>query len=124
MQAASLPPNSLIFFGALWLIGLGGGLYFWFGSNAVDKRQLYPWFSGASLILMLGFAYFVAQVPLPFMLFIAAIAVAGTVFHVRMTTFCPRCARMIYRGMLVGRVDYCPRCGLELDRPPNPNAGQ
>jgi len=74
------------------------------------------------LILVLGFAYFVAQVPLPFMLVFAAIAVAGTVFHVRMTTFCPRCARMIYRGMLVSRVDYCPRCGLELDRPLNPNA--
>ena len=118
MQAASLPALTLVFFGALWLIGAAGGLYFWFGFNAVDKRQLYPWFSGSTLVLTLGLAYFVVQVPLPFMLFLAVIAVAGTVFHVRTTTFCPRCARMIYRGMLVGRVEYCPRCGLELDRPP------
>lgn len=124
MQSTSLPPIALVFFGALWLIWAAGGLYFWFGSNAVDKRQLYPWFSGSTLILTLGLAYFVAQVPLVLMLFIAAAGVGATVLHVRATTFCPRCGRMIYRGMLVGRADYCPRCGLALDRPPNPDSRQ
>ena len=47
MQAASLH-LALVFLGAFWLIGGAGGLYFWFGSNAVDKRQLYPWFSGST----------------------------------------------------------------------------
>jgi hypothetical protein len=117
MSVASFPQLTWVWFGTLWAVGGIGTLYFWFGSNAEDKRQLYPWFMGLTLFLVLCFAYFVVQPPLPFLGLFALVGVASAVVHVRITKFCPRCARMIYRGMLAGRVDYCPRCGLALDRP-------
>ena len=117
MQVTSVPPLTWVWFGTIWVVGGIGSLYFWFGTSADDKRQLYPWFTGLMLLLFLGFTYFVIQAPPLFLAFFAIFGVASMVFHVRMTKFCPKCARMIYRGWLFSRVDFCPRCGLALDRP-------
>lgn len=112
----SLPRLDLLAFGILWILGAAGSLYFWFGRNAEDKRQLYPWYIGLMLVAMLGFAYFVVQPPLGFFALFAVFGAVSTVVHARSTVFCPQCGRMIYRGRLVARVDYCPRCGHPLDQ--------
>lgn len=122
MQASTLPPATLLAFGVLWILGAVGGLYFWFGSNAGDKRQLYPWVSGVMLVGVLGFAYFVVQPPLGFFGLLAIFGTLSTVVHARSTLFCPQCARMIYRGPLAARVNYCPRCGRPLDQSHTPAA--
>jgi hypothetical protein len=124
MQSAAPPIAAFVIFGAIWLIGLVGGLYFWFGSSAANKQWLLPWFTGSTLILILGFAIFVVRPPFPFLIIFAVLGVVSSVAHVRMTTFCPRCARMIYRGWFVSRVSYCPRCGLALDQPTPATAPQ
>ena len=117
MQVASLPQLTWLWFGTLWVVGGIGSLYFWFGSNAEDKRQLYPWFMTLMLLLMLGFVYFAVQAPLPFLALFALFGIASTVFHVKRTKFCLKCGRMVYRGGFFNRADFCPRCGLALDRP-------
>ena len=114
MQVATLPPLTWVWFGTLWVVGGIGGMYFWYGSDAEDKRQLYPWFLTLTSCLMLGLIYFVVHPPVFFLLFFTAFAVVGGVIHVKFTAFCPRCARMINRGMFSYRVDFCPRCGLRL----------
>ena len=116
MQTSASSPIVLLWFGAIFIVAGLGHLYFWFGSNAEDKRQLFPWFSAITAVLFLGFMYFAADTPVPLLLFFGVFLTIGAVIHVRLTTFCPRCARMIYRGVWTARVSYCPRCGLALDR--------
>jgi hypothetical protein len=122
MQASTVPTIVILWFGAIFVVNGVGGLYFWFGRNADDKRQLFPWFSALTAILFLGFVYFAVGAPAPVLAFVAVLLTIGTVAHVRLTVFCPRCARMIYRSVLSARVSFCPRCGLALDRAPNPSA--
>ena len=117
MPVGSPPPIIWIWFGTMWVVGGLGTLYFWFGTDVEDKRQLFPWFTGLLLVLVLGFVYFVIQAPPAILGIFALFGIANTVYHVRMTTFCPKCARMIYRGRLFNRVNFCPRCGLAVGQP-------
>jgi len=116
MLAPGSPPIVLLWFGAIFVVTGAGHLYFWFGSNAEDKRQLFPWFSAVSALLFLGFLYFAMDAPAGVLVMFGVFLTIGALIHVRLTTFCPRCARMIYRGVWSARVSFCPRCGLALDR--------
>ena len=116
MLAPDSPPIVLLWFGAIFVVTGAGHLYFWFGSNAEDKRQLFPWFSAVNALLFLGFLYFAIDAPAGVLVMFGVFLTIGALIHVRLTTFCPRCARMIYRGVWSARVSFCPRCGLALDR--------
>ena len=116
MQPTSLPQGALLWFGTVWIFGAVGSLYFWLGTNAEDKRQLYPWFMGLTLFAMLCFVYFGVHLPVFLVGLFAVFGTVGAVIHIRSTIFCPRCARMIYRGLLLGSVNYCPRCGQGLNQ--------
>ncbi len=119
MPAPGNPPIVLLWFGALFVVTGVGHLYFWFGSNAEDKCQFFPWFSAVTALLFLGFMYFAIDAPAGIVLLFAVFLTIGALIHVRLTAFCPRCARMIYRGVWIARVSFCPRCGLALDRAPS-----
>ena len=117
MSSSGLGTIGLVWLGTFVVISAASSLYFWFGENAEDKRQLYPWAMVLSGGLFLGFAFFAVQMPLPFFGFFVIIVLVSTMLHIRQTTFCPKCARMIYRGRWLSRVAFCPRCGHALDAP-------
>ncbi len=108
-------PALLLWFGAFFLTSAGGGLYFWFGTNASNKRQLYPWYSLFSGVLFLGFVFF-SGAPPAFLIFAIPAVAWASYAHARTTVFCPRCARMIYRGRWLNQTNFCPRCGQALDQ--------
>ena len=116
---SSVTPIGLVWFAALFVTNGVGILYFWYGTSAADKRQFFPWFSALTAVLFLGLLYFGVQAPLPLVAVVGVFVGVGAAVHVQFTTFCPRCARMIIRGVLSARVDFCPRCGLPLDRTPS-----
>src|SRR5258706_11219655 len=115
MPLSQIQPIGLVWLAAFLLVSLGSALYFWLGQDADSKRQFYPWVSALTGVLFLGFAYFAVHAPGPIVAFMAAFMTLGSIFQVRRTTFCPRCARMIYRGAWLTRVTFCPRCGQALD---------
>src|SRR4029077_6743311 len=99
----------LVWLGTFVVLSVGSSIYFWFGESADDKRQLYPWATVLLGVLFLGFAFFAVHPPLPFFGFFAVIVLFSTILHIRQTTFCPKCARMIVRGRWLSRVAFCPR---------------
>jgi hypothetical protein len=114
-------PLPVIWLGAYAGVTVVGGLYYLFGSDAVAKRQSYPWFLAFAMALFTGLVYFGLQMPigsaLAWVLFGSVIAVV----HARTTVFCPSCARMITGSwsnrILFGNLaDFCPRCGKRLDK--------
>ena len=92
-----------------------GGLYFWFGSDAVAKRQAYPWFLAVTVVLLTGLLYFGVQAPIGVAVTVALFAALGAFIHAQTTVFCPSCARMINRGLFGTLANFCPRCGKALD---------
>ncbi len=116
-------PSAFLWFAAFVVVALAGNAYFWFGKNPHDKRQLFPWFSLLVAVIIVGFLYFGVQAHLPVVVACAAFVAIISVVNARLTAFCPRCARLIRRGLLSARVDYCPRCGVHLDATLPPHGG-
>ena len=105
-----------MWFGSYAGVTAVGGLYFWFGSDAVAKRQSYPWFLGVTVALLAGFLYFGIQAPIGVIVLVGLFASLGAVTHARTTTFCSSCARMVNRGLFGTLANFCPRCGRALDK--------
>lgn len=116
MQITKPPSTGLFWFGLLIILVLTAAiqLYFWFGKDADEKTDLWPLAAGLLGAVMLGFFIFVLPGPLPLLVFYVLIVATVTVAQIRNVTFCPKCARMIYRGPFVSS-PYCPRCGHAVD---------
>jgi len=115
MITSGFGPYGFVWLAAFVITSVASAIYFWFGTDPESKRQLYPWATALTAALFLGFAFFAVQMPSPLLAFFALIIVVSGVVHIRRTVFCPKCARMVYRGGLITRVNFCPRCGQPLD---------
>lgn len=103
----------LILITAFILVNAIGAVYFAVGRDADAKTLRYRWylvFDGALLlavISMLGSPRSLVPVMM------IPLVVVIIVYYLRTTVFCPRCARMVSRG-LRGTVKTCPYCKAEL----------
>lgn len=105
--------NLLIWVGAFIAVNAIGAVYFAIGRDAEAKALRYRWylvFDGVFLLAVISMILPPKSL-LPVMMI--PLVVVIIVYNLRTTTFCPRCARMVKRG-LRGAVKTCPHCNAPL----------
>lgn len=105
--------NLLIWVGAFILVNAIGAVYFAIGRDAEAKGLRYRWYLVFDGVFLLAVVSMILPPKSLLPVMMIPLVVVIIVYNLRTTTFCPRCARMVKRG-LRGTVTTCPHCNAPL----------
>lgn len=105
----------LIWFTLYVAVSVIGGSYYWFGGDPQEKRETFPWFLALAALLFMCLVLFGFHVSIGIGALLAVLVAAVTTRNILSITFCGQCARIVDRGLLRKRANFCPECGAPLD---------
>jgi hypothetical protein len=105
--------NLLIWVGAFFVVNAIGAVYFAIGRDAAAKALRYRWYLVFDGLFLLAVISMLVPPKSLVPVMMIPLVVVIIVYYLRTTTFCPRCARMVRRG-LRGTVTTCPHCRAPL----------
>jgi len=109
------------FFGTWIVLGIAGFFLFYRGRDTDFKRKWFPRFVVLVGILFVGFATTLFYLPtrstesLRMLFFVVPATCVISWLNIKFTRFCDSCGHMIHNHNWFSPMNFCPKCGAELD---------